>query len=143
MEKPSTPGRGIWCLLGECGTATRLAMAGFDWLLLDMQHGAYDRARGVDTLRLSTAAWARPLVRVPALDPAAIGAVLDAGAHGVIVPLFDSAADAQRAVEVALYPPLGGRSWGPLEPLWRRQAPTADEANARTEVWVMVETRGG
>ena len=97
-------------MLGESGTAGRLAIAGFDWMLLDMQHGVYDRSRVIETLRLRTDAWARPLVRVPSLDAAAVGAALDAGAHGVIVPLVDSAADAQRAVESALYPPLGRRS---------------------------------
>ncbi|WP_210507925.1 HpcH/HpaI aldolase/citrate lyase family protein [Naasia sp. SYSU D00057] len=139
----ASPARGIWCLLGESATAARYAVAGFDWVLLDMQHGAYDRSRVVDTLRLRTEAWPRTLVRVPGLDAAAIGSALDAGARGVVVPLVDGAADARAAVDAALYPPLGRRSWGPLEPLWGRDAPTRDEANNRTEVWLMIETRGG
>ena len=140
MDIPS-PARGIWFMLGESATAARLAGAGFDWAVLDMQHGTYDRTGVLESLRLQSHALPRTLVRVPSLDAAAIGSALDAGSSGVIVPLIDSAEDARTAVATALYPPLGRRSWGPIAPLWGRSAPTAEEANARTEVWVMVETR--
>lgn len=144
MNRPAPSRRttsGMWCVLGEIATTARLATAGYDWLLLDAQHGAFDRSRVIESLRLRSEDWAPVLVRVPALDFAAIGAALDAGAQGVMVPMVDSAAEARAAAEAALYPPLGRRSWGPIMPLWGRPAPTSSEANERVEVWVMVETR--
>ncbi len=132
----------MWCLLGESGTTARVAQAGYDWVLLDGQHGAFDRSRVTDVLRHRTDAWSRVLVRPPGLDTASIGAALDAGADGVVVPLIDSAADARAAADAALYPPAGRRSWGPLTPMWGRDAPPPDAANRRIELWVMIETRG-
>jgi 2-keto-3-deoxy-L-rhamnonate aldolase RhmA len=81
----------------------------FDFLLLDMEHGAFS----LDTLRRmlfplgpSTVA---PIVRVPENNRTVIGQVLDLGAAGVVVPHVESADDAARAVRAARYPPLGDR----------------------------------
>ncbi len=58
-----------------------------------------------------------PLVRVPANDPTSIKQVLDAGAHGIIVPMISTPQDAQAAVAAVRYPPEGTRGVG----LWRAQ----------------------
>jgi 4-hydroxy-2-oxoheptanedioate aldolase len=134
---------GAWCVLGETGVASALATAGFDWVCLDAQHGLFDRAAVAATLARRTDAWCRVLVRAPANDAAFIGAALDCGATGVIVPLIESVEAARSAVAAALYPPLGRRSWGPLAPLWQATAPGPDAANAAAEVWVMIETAAG
>ena len=55
----------------------------------------------------------RAIVRVPGNDPSVIGWALDAGATGVIVPLVNSAEEAEQAVKACLYPPMGNRSMGP------------------------------
>src|SRR6185436_3836034 len=60
----------------------------------------------------ATQGRAHGLVRVPACDPVWIRQVLDLGAHGVIVPLVQSAADAVRAVTASKYPPSGTRGVG-------------------------------
>src|SRR5690606_5261787 len=57
---------------------------------------------------------ATPLVRVPWNDPAAIMKALDAGAYGVIVPMVNNRAEAERAVAACRYPPAGNRSYGPI-----------------------------
>lgn len=129
-------------MLGESATTARLAGAGYDWLLLDGQHGVFDRSRVIEVLRHRRESWSRVLVRVPRLDAADIGAALDADADGIVVPLVDSASDARAAVHAALYPPAGGRSWGPIAPFWGRDAPEPAVANQRIEVWVMIETSG-
>ena len=70
----------------------------------------------------------------------AIGAALDAGARAVIVPQVESAADAQRAVAAAFYPPIGRRSWGPLGRMWDGPTLTVEEANRSTTCAVMIES---
>lgn len=88
-----------------------LALCGFDWLFIDMEHGALDLAA---TQRLVRAAGAETLVlvRVPTKDGSWIRRVLDTGCDGIIVPLVRTAEEARAAVEAARYPPHGHRSVG-------------------------------
>jgi 2-dehydro-3-deoxyglucarate aldolase len=85
--------------------------AGFDWLFLDMEHGALGPR---DVLRLVQAARepCACLVRVPENTEMWIKKALDTGAAGIIVPHVNGAAEAAQAVRWAKYPPLGGRSVG-------------------------------
>lgn len=87
------------------------ADAGFDWLFLDMEHGALDLH---DVGRIAQAVDARCpcVVRVPINDRMWIGKVLDLGVSGIIIPQVNSAEDARRAVFAAKYPPQGGRGVG-------------------------------
>lgn len=139
------PGRadGAWCMLGEPLTAVQIAQAGFGWLCLDAQHGAFDDAAVVATMRALAVLPQRPpvAVRVAELSDAAVGRALDAGADIVIVPMIETVEQARAAVRAAHYPPLGRRSWGPLAGLWGAEAPSA--ADRRTELWVMLETPAG
>jgi 4-hydroxy-2-oxoheptanedioate aldolase len=139
----SGPTSGVWCLLGEPLTTVQIARAGFDWVCLDAQHGAFDDTAVVATIRALSALPARPpvAVRVAELSDAAIGRALDIGADIVIVPMIETVDQAEAAVRAANYPPRGRRSWGPLAALWGGEAPAA--ADARTELWVMIETRAG
>jgi 2-dehydro-3-deoxyglucarate aldolase/4-hydroxy-2-oxoheptanedioate aldolase len=87
------------------------AGAGFDWLFLDMEHGALE-AR--DVLRMVQAASepCAALVRVPENREMWVKKALDTGAAGIIVPHVNGAGDAALAVHWAKYPPEGGRSVG-------------------------------
>ncbi len=87
------------------------AAAGFDWLFLDMEHGALGPGDVVRVLQAVPPPCA-VLVRVPELRETWIQKALDAGAAGVIIPHVDDAAAAARAVHWAKYPPQGGRSVG-------------------------------
>jgi 4-hydroxy-2-oxoheptanedioate aldolase len=69
--------------------------------------------------------------------------VLDVGAQGVVVPLVDTAADAERAVDAARYPPLGHRSWGPIRPFQEIPGFAPDLGNRRTLVILQVESVEG
>jgi 4-hydroxy-2-oxoheptanedioate aldolase len=94
--------------------AEALARAGFDLLVLDMQHGmAIGPERAAAWLQVVQGAGVAALVRVPWNDPVHIQYVLDAGADGIIAPLVASPADATKAVGACRYPPLGYRSYGP------------------------------
>ncbi len=85
--------------------------AGFDWLFLDMEHGALDAG---DVLRLvqATRAPCVDLVRIPENREMWVKKALDTGAAGIIVPHVNSPEEAARAVHWAKYPPEGGRSVG-------------------------------
>ncbi|WP_082589579.1 aldolase/citrate lyase family protein [Nostocoides sp. Soil756] len=134
--------RGIWTCTTDVDLLLRLAAGGFDWLALDAQHGPVDRA-ALHVIGRALAGSPTPfLVRVPAVDAAWIGAALDAGAAGVIVPSVEGVADAERAALATRYPPLGDRSWGPFATLWGGTTSTPEEANQAVQCWVMVETSG-
>lgn len=134
--------RGLWLMGNDVDLARRLAGTGFDWLALDAPHGAIDRSALVDLGRALGDVGANFVVRVPGVDHAWIGASLDAGAAGVVIPSVASLEDARAAVRAAFYPPLGERSWGPLTPMWDGYAPDAERANAQVQCAVMIETAG-
>lgn len=105
---------GTWCSLPSPAAVEAVAQSGFDWVIIDWQHGHFgDDALG--TLILVAAhAGAVPIVRVPFNEPWLIQKALDLGAHGVVVPLVNSVDDAQRAAGATRYPPRGVRSFGPI-----------------------------
>jgi 4-hydroxy-2-oxoheptanedioate aldolase len=136
------PSDGVWCDDASPGMVARLAGLGFDWVCLDMQHGAYSRSEIIEAARSFPLGDVELVVRVPSCDFTAIGAALDAGARAVIVPQIESAAEAQRAVIATFYPPIGGRSWGPLGRMWDGPTLTSEEANRSTTCAVMIESAG-
>jgi 4-hydroxy-2-oxoheptanedioate aldolase len=129
----------VWQLTADANIARRLARAGFDWLALDMQHGAIDRAAMIQIAR--SLGDGNFVVRVPGVDPVWIGTALDVGASAVIVPTVRSAADVEAIVEAAHYPPRGLRSWGPITDLWSASAPDPATANDQIQCIPMIETR--
>lgn len=88
-----------------------LSLTGFDWLFIDMEHGTMsngDAQRMVQAIKNDCSA----VVRVAENNPILIKQALDIGADGIIVPLVNTASQAQQAVSSAKYPPLGNRSVG-------------------------------
>ena len=131
---------GAWCLLPNALSAEMLAKGGFDWVLVDMQHGCMDYETAVNMIRAIDLGGVTPLVRVPWNEPGIIGRMLDAGAMGVVVPMIQDAEDARRAVDACLYPPAGRRSFGPIRVGTRDGAGYFASANQRVAVMPMIET---
>ena len=98
---------GSWLTFPSEPTAEIMARAGFDWLVLDMEHGPLDIAECARLIRVVDLAGLPAICRLPANDPVTAKRVLDAGAAGIMVPCVSSAAEAQRAVASASYPPDG------------------------------------
>jgi len=127
------------------GSATLIELAGGaqpDVVVIDMQHGLWDRA----TLEHAVGAVApgvSVLVRVPENSPLAIGQALDTGAEGVIVPLIETDSEAAQAAAAARFPPVGSRSGGGVRPLAADFGAYCALANERTVVGVMIETERG
>ena len=90
--------------------AGALAQAGFDWVMMDTQHGIWETEALRTAILAVTQAGATPVVRVLKNDFGLINRILDDGVLGVIVPMVDTAADAARAADAMRYPPRGHRS---------------------------------
>ena len=90
-----------------------LGSAGFDYVVIDGEHGRNDRAYVENHVRAASASGIVPFVRVLENSPALIQSMLDVGAHGVVVPHVDTAQDARQAVEAARYAPRGRRGMCP------------------------------
>ncbi len=103
---------GSWLSFGYTPVCEMMAKAGFDWLVVDMEHTAIDTWQAQQLIQIIDLAGCVPLVRVGSNEPLIIKRVMDAGAHGVIVPMVNSRADAQKAVDAIQYPPLGSRGVG-------------------------------
>jgi 4-hydroxy-2-oxoheptanedioate aldolase len=94
----------------------------------------------VACLQAISATPAVPLARVPSLDPAVIGKVLDAGSFGIICPAIETAADAAALVAACRYPPRGGRSFGPARGLLYGGADYPEHADAVVSAIAMIES---
>lgn len=100
---------GLWLTL-ESLTATEVAAgAGFDWLLLDLEHSCIDLSAVPQHLRAAEGGSAEVVVRVPSHDPVIVKRLLDAGLRSIMFPMVQSAADAQAVVAATRYPPAGVR----------------------------------
>lgn len=106
------PAIGINAGLGSAEVAGLLARAGFDFVLVDNQHGNWDDTTSLHAFQAITLAGCVPFTRVRKNDFYAIGRMLDRGALGIVVPFVNSAQEAQAAAYAMRYPPAGGRSYG-------------------------------
>jgi 2-keto-3-deoxy-L-rhamnonate aldolase RhmA len=88
-----------------------IASAGFDWVLIDMEHSAISLENVQNAIQVMGDRVMK-IVRVPGNDEIWIKRVLDTGCDGILVPMVNSAAEAIRAVNFAKYPPQGKRSVG-------------------------------
>ena len=103
---------GSWITIGNPSIAEIMAQSVYDWLTIDMEHSAITLDIAQDLIRIIELYNVTPLVRVGTNDPNIIKRVMDAGAGGVIVPMVNSAQQAEDAVQAVKYPPLGIRGVG-------------------------------
>jgi 2-keto-3-deoxy-L-rhamnonate aldolase RhmA len=130
---------GTFVGLGHPDVTERLSMMGFDWLLLDAEHGPL----GLETMQMMMQAMRGdtcvPIIRVEWNEPVIIKRALDLGAGGVLIPWVNTKEEAIAAVQACKYPPNGIRGCGP-----RRAALVHDNyistANDNILVAVQIET---
>jgi 2-dehydro-3-deoxyglucarate aldolase len=103
---------GSWITIGHTIIAEIMARAGYDWLTIDMEHSAITLDAAQELIRVIELCGVTPLVRVGENNAYLIKRVMDAGAHGVIVPMVNSRQDAEAAVRAVRYPPEGQRGVG-------------------------------
>lgn len=103
---------GSWITLGHTAVAEIMAQAGFDWLVVDMEHSAITLKETQQLIQIVELSGIVPLVRVGENNPNLIKRVMDAGAYGVVVPMVNTKEDAVKAVQAVKYPPVGIRGVG-------------------------------
>jgi 4-hydroxy-2-oxoheptanedioate aldolase len=117
--------------------------AGFDFVLLDAEHGPLHPGNCEDLVRAADVTGMTPIVRVP--DPEDIPRYLDIGALGVQIPMVRTAEDVRRIVEAVKYPPAGQRGLGGARvSAWGMKGGFGQyvlDANQETLVIVQIETR--
>jgi 4-hydroxy-2-oxoheptanedioate aldolase len=114
-----------------------VAAAGYDWVLIDLEHGAISVETAQAMIAASAVAPCVPLVRVAWTVPWLAKPLLDGGALGVVWPMVRSAAEAREAVAACRYAPAGERGWGPFyAPARWGMAPFAYTAAANDAVLV-------
>ncbi|MBY0474801.1 MAG: 2,4-dihydroxyhept-2-ene-1,7-dioic acid aldolase [Nitrosomonas sp.] len=103
---------GSWVTLGHPSIAEIMAAAGFDWLVLDMEHSVLELSEVQSIIQVLDGKQCPAIVRLTSNHPDQIKRVMDAGATGIMVPMIKCAADAKAAVDGVYYPPRGQRGVG-------------------------------
>src|SRR5690348_4944939 len=98
--------------LAHPAIAEIMVNAGFEFVVVDLEHSAISIREAVELIRVIELAGAAPLVRLTSNDANQAKRVLDGGAHGIIVPMVNCAEEAQRAVDAVYYQPRGARGCG-------------------------------
>lgn len=100
---------GLWSGLASPIVAEIIAGAGFDWIVIDGEHGPNDIDSLLPQLQAMRGGTAEPVFRVPWNDAVIVKRALDVGARSLLIPFIQNAVEARRAVEASRYPPLGIR----------------------------------
>jgi len=100
---------GTWLMMDNPVTAEALAFAGFDFLVIDMEHAATDVREARAQLQAIAGGASSPVVRLPSADPVVVKKLLDLGAQTLMFPMIETADAARCAVSSTRYPPQGVR----------------------------------
>jgi 4-hydroxy-2-oxoheptanedioate aldolase len=140
--KEGKPSPGLWLRIADPAVVDLIADFGFDWVMFDAEHVAYDFQPLQMLLIALKGSGTVPLVRVPSNDLVFIKRTLDIGAAGVLVPQIGTIAEVQAAVAACKYPPMGVRGAGPRRPsrYGRFEKEYISTANDQTIVMAMIET---
>ena len=103
---------GSWVTIGHPAVIDIMASAGFEWLVVDMEHTSIDLTMAHNLIATIQANGMKALVRVSKNEEVIIKRILDMGADGIVVPMVKSKSDALTAIDHAKYPPIGKRGVG-------------------------------
>ena len=130
---------GGWLTVANPMIAEIMAGAGFDWVLIDTEHGGFSN-EGLQTCLIAfNGSPTVPMVRVAWNDAVLIKQALDMGADGILIPMVSSAAEARAAVSACKYPPQGTRGFGPRRASDYGRNTDAYVAQANDSVIVIVQ----
>ena len=129
-----------WCNMPGAFNAEVMAHAGWDSLVVDMQHGIIDYQMMVSMFQAISTTPVVPLARVSWNEPGQIMKVLDAGGYGVICPMINSREECERFVGATRYAPKGYRSSGPIRATLYGGPDYHDKANEQVIALAMIET---
>ncbi|KAF9882944.1 hypothetical protein FE257_004855 [Aspergillus nanangensis] len=112
---------GAYLSIESTSSAHIMGRAGFDWLLIDMEHAplsARETTSLVHAIAVGSHGKCASLVRIPAIGVEWVKWALDSGATGIVAPMVQSKEEAERLARFARYPPLGERSFRPFNAPW-------------------------
>ena len=118
---------GTWLSLPNESIAEIFVKAGYEWVVIDLEHSAININQAEQLIRVIDLAGSKPFVRLSGHSSSQIKRVLDAGAKGILAPMVESKAQIESIVAACHYPPRGNRGMG----LARAQG--YGEANAKSE----------
>lgn len=136
---------GCWCSLASPISMEVLGLAGFDWLLVDMEHTPNDVSTLVPQLMALKDSVSAPVARPPVNEPVIIKRLLDAGFYNLLIPFVESADEAQRAVAATRYPPAGirGVAVSTRQNRYGSVPGFLDAINENIGLMVQIESRAG
>jgi 4-hydroxy-2-oxoheptanedioate aldolase len=135
---------GIWSSLASTLSAEIVAGAGFEWIVLDAEHGPSELREILAQLQAVSAYEAEPMVRIPISDQVLVKKYLDIGARSLLVPFVQTAEEARQAVAFTRYPPDGvrGVSVGTRANQYGRVPDYLKNAHEQICIVVQIETSG-
>lgn len=140
------PLAGMWVCSGSPIVAEICAGSGLDWLLIDMEHAPIHFESVLAQLQAVAAYPITPVVRVPGYLPVMIKQVLDLGAQNILMPMIDTAEQAEAAVRAVRYPPDGIRGVGSAlarSARWNRYDDYLTNADEHVSLFVQIESATG
>jgi 2-dehydro-3-deoxyglucarate aldolase/4-hydroxy-2-oxoheptanedioate aldolase len=136
----TSPTLGTWISSGSPVITELAALSGFEWVLIDMEHGNGTEADLRDQLRALNGTSTRGIVRVGAPQHDTIARYLDWGAHGIMVPHVRSSAEAEQIVRAAHYPPRGERGFSRSVRAYHYGLNTVTPENSTPLIIAQIET---
>jgi len=118
---------GTWLSLPNESVAEIFSKAGYDWVVIDLEHSSININQAEQLIRVIDLAGSKPFVRLSGHSSSQIKRVLDAGAKGILAPMVETKAQIDSIISACHYPPSGNRGMG----LARAQG--YGEANAKSE----------
>ncbi len=134
---------GLWVSLSSNFAAEVVAPAGYDWVLLDMEHSPNDLSSILGQLQVFASTSTTAIVRPEWNDPVLVKRLLDIGAPGLLFPMTQTKEEAERAVAATRYPPRGirGVSGSTRANAFGRTSDYFAQVEEETTVIVQLETK--
>jgi len=110
--KNRQPSVGSWMQIPDLSAAQIMGESGYDWIAVDMEHGAFSRNNLPGMFMAISSGGAAPFARIAEADSVCIKEALDAGAQGLIFPMIETGKQLEKAIRNAHYPPEGNRGIG-------------------------------
>lgn len=141
---------GTFMIIGSGTAAECVGLAGYDYVIIDTEHGPFDPENAIDYIRAAKLYGTTPFVRVQDTTRPSILKMLDGGAMGLIIPQIHSVEEIRRIVEYGKYPPVGSRGVAPSvgTAFWQEDyaqhglTQTFETANRETMLFPQCETVG-
>ena len=137
------PQVGLWLSMADPYLAEVSATAGFDWLLIDGEHAPNDLRSTLAALQAVAPYRSQPVVRAVAGEVPLVKQLLDIGAQNLLIPMVDTAEQAQQLVRATRYPPGGIRGVGSAvgrASRWSQRSDYLDVADDEVCLLVQAET---